>query len=116
MDLPTTEKEQQERDHAVYFIEGGDPGFSPERNKAVVAATIKKTNDMRKLRNRLYADQIGERIDAVVSYLRSNTADSNRPVEQYFSKQMLAHLRGQQIANIIQTKIANQQRKVYLPS
>lgn len=113
--LPEDLEKQKERDHAIYFVEAGDPGFSPERNKAVVAESIRRAKAMKLKRDREYRDQIGERVDAVVTYLRSRMAEGTSPLEHYFSKKELAHLRGQQILRTIRTKIAGKMRTVYVP-
>jgi hypothetical protein len=115
MDLPDTLEEQQKRDHALYFLEAGDVGFSPERNKRMVEESIRKTNAERARRNRLYKDQVGERVDAVITYLNSRIAEGNTPIEKYFGKKMLAHLRGQQILETLKTKIGGVERIVYIP-
>ena len=115
MDLPDSLQEQKKRDHEIYFVEEGEPGFNPAHNKHVIASTIKKTNQMRALRNRQYEDNVRERVDAVMTYAKSRLVYGSTPVEKYFGKRQLAHLRGQQIVDIIKSKIAGRQGNVYLP-
>ncbi len=97
MDISKDIKEEQRRDHALYFIEDGEEGFSPEHNKFVVENTMKKYAEKRKRKQKEYVESIRERADAVATYLKSRAAESNRPVEAYFSKRELAYLRGERI-------------------
>lgn len=95
----------QKEDYQKFYVAKGDPGFSPDRNKATIEACIKKheRNLIRKRKD--YIEQIRERSDAVASYFRSQAADSGRPIEQYLGKRNLARLRGEQILNTIKTKL-----------
>ncbi|MEK9208154.1 MAG: hypothetical protein AAB922_06730 [Patescibacteria group bacterium] len=92
----------EERDKKVFLVDGGDAGFSPSRNRAVIEDTIKKYEILRARKNKEYNDKLGERVDAVATYLKSMAADSNKPVEKYFSKKELAYLRGKKIVQVIQ--------------
>lgn len=105
----------QKRDIAVYFVEEGDPGFSPDRNKAVIAESIRKSKEVRRKILVKELDEIRERTDAVATYLKSRMAEGSSSVEKYFGKRYLAHLRGQKIMNVMRTNLQNQQRQVYLP-
>lgn len=115
MDLPDSLKEQKQRDHQLYYLEKPDPDFSPEHNAWVMKESIRKTNENRRLRTKQFNDNVGERVDAVVTYLRSRAAEGNTPIERYFGKKQLAHLRGQQILKTIKTKIAGKVRTIYIP-
>lgn len=116
MDLPDSLKEQKQRDHALYYIEEPDSSFSPERNKAMVAESIRRTNENRRKKTKEFNDKVGERVDAVVTYLRSRVAEGSTPIERYFGKRQLAHLRGQQILRTIRTKINGKMRTIHLPN
>jgi len=107
--------ENQKRDHALFYVEGGDEGFSPERNKAVIASSIKKYNDHKKKQVKKYHEALDERVHAVATYLKSRFTESTNPniFEKYFGRQYLAYLRGQKIKKILQKKFIG--RKVYLP-
>ncbi len=83
-------------DYRKYFIESGESGFSPARNKQIVTNSIKKYEAKRAQNAKSYAEQVAERIDAVSHYLRSRVA-MGTPLEKYFSRKELAHLRGQKI-------------------
>lgn len=117
MNEPKFVQEEQKRDHALYFVEDGQDGFSPEHNKWVIEETIRKTEAMRRARMKAYEEAIAERSNAVVSYIHSRAADSNRPVEQYFGKRMMAQLRGEKIAEVLQGQhlIGGKKRKLYVP-
>lgn len=117
MDISKDIKEEQKRDHAIYFIEDGEEGFSPEHNKFVVENTMKKYAKNRKRKQKEYLDALRERSDAVATYLKSRAAESNRPVEAYFSKRELAYLRGERIVKKLQngSLLGKQGRDLYIP-
>ena len=104
MDISKDIKEEQKRDQALYFIEDGEEGFSPDYNKMIIERTMKKSYENRKKKQKEYLESIRERSDAVATYLKSRAADSNRPVEKYFSKRELAYLRGEKIVKTLQRK------------
>jgi len=110
--------EEQKRDHALYFVADGEPGFSEAHNRAVIAGTIKKYEAKRKLKMKEYRDQIAERSDAVATYLTSRIAEGNTPIEKYFGKKMMSHLRGEKILQILKGfyTIGGKKRKLYLPN
>ena len=108
-------KDEQQRDHALYFVEDGEEGFNPEYNKMVIARTIKKTQANRRKKHKDYIDALGERADAVATYLKSRAAESNKPVESYFSKRELAYLRGEKIMGRIKSSLLGRQRELYIP-
>ena len=107
--------ENQKQDYALFYVEDGEEGFSPERNKAVIANSIKKYNAYKKKQVKKYHEELDERVHAVACFLRSKFLDSNNPniIERYFGKQYLAYLRGQKIRKVLQEKYLG--RKVYLP-
>ncbi len=116
MNILNSIEEEQKRDHAVYFVEKGEEGFSPEYNKMVIEKTIQKTQANRKKKQKEYIESLRERSDAVATYLKSRAADSNRPVEAYFSKRELAHLRGEKIVEKLQNKsFLGKKRDLYIP-
>lgn len=80
-----------------FYVVTPDPDFNPDRNKAIIENSIKKYEATRKKKNAEYVDKLRERTDAVATYLKSRWAESDRPVEKYFGKRMLAHLRAQKI-------------------
>lgn len=117
------EHDEQARDHALYFVEDGEPEFSPARNKFIIENTIKKYEALRRKKRRMYVDSVRERADAVATYLKSRVAEGNTPVEKYFGKRWMAHLRGQQILNTVKRLYAPKHKRVnpksrpfYLPS
>jgi len=89
-----------------FYLHDPEPGFSPERNKAIVDKTIKKYEAMRALKRRLFNDQLLERTDAIASYLTSNEgAHRERSPERYFGKRYLAYLRGEEIVDEIRERV-----------
>jgi hypothetical protein len=107
------EAENIKRDFALYYVEGGEPGFSPARNKAVIENTIRKTNLTRAKKIKAYREKIQERADAVATYLKSRVAEGGTPVEKYFGKRWMAYLRGQQIMSVLKQNYAPKNKKVY---
>ena len=107
--------ENQKRDYALFYVKDGDEGFSPERNKAVIANSIKKYNAYKKKQVNKYHEALDERVHAVASFLRSKFVDSNNHniIDKYFGRQYLAYLRGQKIRRVLQEKYLG--RNVYLP-
>ena len=94
--MKLTEKD----DHQRFLVPDGDPGFNPERNREVIAKSIEKYEAKRKREQELYRDKLGERSDAVASFLkRKANSTMEKSVEDYFGRQELARLRGQQILN-----------------
>jgi hypothetical protein len=88
-----------------FVLAKGDPGFSPERNKKIIASVMKKHEAMRKKKMDQFVDKLRERTDAVAWYLKSRTAESNLPIEKYLGKTELARLRGQRIMEEVQGRM-----------
>lgn len=117
MDIFKDIKEEQQRDHDLYFIEDGEAGFSPEHNKFVIENTIKKYNQKRKQQQQKYRENLGERSDAVATYLKHLTQGKDTPVEKYFSKKTLAYLRGEEITQKLKSgSLLGKKRQFYLPN
>jgi hypothetical protein len=112
-----TLKEEQQRDSALYFVEDGEAGFSPEYNKMVIERTIKKSQLMRQRRAKLYEESVRERADAVATYIKSSAAETEKPVEAYFGKKWMAYLRGEKIMEKLkgQSMLGGRSRKLYIP-
>ena len=82
-----------------------DPGFNPERNKQVIESTIRKYDQQRTKKKKAFVDTMGERSEAVASWLTSaHGAMSNKPIERYFTKRYLSYLRGREIADTLKSK------------
>lgn len=92
----------QKLDFHKWYLDKPEEGFSPERNKAVIEQSIAKSQLLREIRNKDYIEQVRERADAVVSYLKRVAMGMEKDVDQYFGRQELARLRGQQISQEIQ--------------
>jgi hypothetical protein len=114
---PKTIIDEQKRDHALYFIEDGEEGFSPEHNKFVIENTMKKYEANRKKKAKEHVEAIRERADAVATYFKSRMAEGNTPVEKYFGKRNLAYLRGEKILQKLKsnTLLGKKNRQIYLP-
>jgi glutathione synthase/RimK-type ligase-like ATP-grasp enzyme len=110
-----TIKEEQQRDHALYFVEDGEEGFSPEHNKFIIEKTIKKHKLMMQRRKKAYEESVRERADAVATYLKSSAAQKDTPVEKYFGKKWMAYLRGEKIVEQLKGTLFGRQRNIYIP-
>lgn len=112
-------KEEKE-DYKKYFIERGDPGFSPARNKATLERTIAKMDKLRAQKRKEYEEGVRERADAVATYLRSRIAQGSTPVEKYFGKRWMAYLRGQRIKKVLKSyynpATGKQEPRLWLPN
>lgn len=97
----------QERDHRLYFLPQGDPGFSPERNKQTIDAVIRKHDATRRAKLAKVVDEYGERADAVITWLKAiERGGSNASnMEKYFSKRTLSFLRGDEIRKQIMANL-----------
>lgn len=85
-----------------------DPNFDPEKNKRIIEETIREGEKMRKRRQREHQDLVGERTSAVAQYLKDLGAGNTESTPQaYFGAKELARLRGEQIQDIIRSKIGN---------
>lgn len=95
-----------------YFNSTPSTGFSPAKNKATIALTIKKYKAYKAKLEKNYQEGMNERTDAVAAYLKHLTM-KDTPVEQYFGKRELAHLQGRKIMSKI-FRAANGQKAAKL--
>lgn len=93
------------RDHK-YIIEGGDPGFNPDRNKAIIAKTIRDAEAYNKAQWYKWRDQLGERAEAAAYYLKHVDRNKSTSVENYFGRNELARLRGDDIRMDLLSRLA----------
>lgn len=112
--MPVVENENQARDVQVYLLPEGDASFDPRRNEIIIEQSIKKAEKQRRDRIKKRNDEIGERVDAVTSYLFSMKG-SHMPIEKYLGKKWLAHLRGQKILQRME-RLKNGQTVIHLES
>ena len=83
-------------DYRRFYVTDPDSGFSPERNKAIVEGTIKKVLQNHIDRRKDFNEQLYERSDAVMSYIKRLVQDHKEyDVETYLGKKYLSELRGQ---------------------
>ncbi len=91
--LPPVAPEDQK-----FVVATPDAGFDPRKNKMVIDECIREYEAMRKKKLQQSQEGIGERSDAVATYIKSNLASSkDTPVQRYFGRRWLAYLRGDQI-------------------
>ena len=77
-----------------YYKANPDAGFSVERNKQVIADTIKTYEANRAKRRKEYTEQVDERSDAIATYFEHLNKGKNTPLMQYFGRRELARLQG----------------------
>lgn len=87
----------QEKDYKKYFLEKGEDGFNPLRNKAIVEDTIALYERERARRKKAFVEQVDERADAVASFLGAVNRGKDGNLMHYFGKRELARLRGVEI-------------------
>lgn len=86
----------QIRDYKKYFKHDPEKGFSPKRNKEIIARTIKKNEILKKKKDAQWTNELRERTDAVASYFK-HLQNKSTPIEKYFGKKYLTHLQGRKI-------------------
>ena len=76
----------------------GDPNFSEEHNRRVIAEVDTWNDAMDRERSRIHKEKIRERTDAVGAYLRNITQGKGvHSIDQYFGRRHLAYLRGEEV-------------------
>ena len=85
------------RDYEKFYALTPEPYFNPDHNKRVIENSIKKYEARRKLEMDKFREGVGERSDMVASYLKSNAVESNKPIDKYLGKTIMAQLRGEEI-------------------
>lgn len=94
--LPTMTKVVK-KDYEKFYVLNPEPYFSPEHNKKVIENSIKKYEAKQEAVVAKFREGVGERSDMVASYLKSNAVDSNKPIDKYLGKKIMAQLHGQEI-------------------
>lgn len=84
-------------DYDQFFDHTADPLKVERHNNFVIENSIKKYEAKRAQAMKEWREAAGERSEAVVSYLKHMVNGKSTPVEHYFSKRELAHLRGEEI-------------------
>lgn len=95
----------EEDDKKKFYLEMPDPDFSPARNQTIIENTIKK-HDAKMLQKRKEATEgYQERADAITTYFKVLRQGRRPHLKQFFSKQYLAYLRGDDIRQEIMGRI-----------
>jgi len=87
----------------MYQKPDGDVGFDLEHNRRVIEETIKKTKKREKELRKQYMEQVEDRVDASIYFLKAlakgkyNSSDPTTAAMKYFGRQELARLRGEEI-------------------
>lgn len=79
-----------------YVKETPDPGWNPDKTKAQVADCIAKYEANIKKKNEQFKEMIGERSDAIATWIKSDKG-SNKPIEKYLGRQIMTKLAGEKI-------------------
>jgi len=81
----------------------GDPGFSAEKNMAIINETIRDNDKLQAKKEKQYSEMVEERADAASYFLQSllkGGSKGNSPREAalaYYGKKELGRLRGEEI-------------------
>ena len=75
----------------------GDADFNEERNRMVIAETIKKGKLWHAKQSRDYEQKTKERTEAVAAYLKNVTQGGVNDIGKYFGRREMARLRGEEI-------------------
>jgi len=73
-----------------------DPGFDPIKNKMVIERTIRNYDKLRKMREKMFRENIGERVDVLSSWVKS-IKGQNKPIDRYITKKYMTELAGEKI-------------------
>lgn len=96
-----TKKDQIDRKDWKFMeqLPYGDPDFSEEHNRRVIAEVDAWNDKMDKRRDREFKEKTQERTSAAARYLKNVADGKGVSVETYFGKRYLAYLRGEEIVN-----------------
>ena len=75
----------------------GDPNFSPEHNKRVIENTIKKTDRMRRQKQREFEEKLRERTWASGKYIKHIEKGGESDPVKFFGKDYTMYLKGKEI-------------------
>lgn len=95
-------KDYKSLDRQRFFSEQGDPGFSPENNRAIIESIIEKHEKKRKEKMKEFEEGLGERTEAATAYLIHLSNGKSTPIEKYFGRQELLHLKAQRVFEKVQ--------------
>jgi hypothetical protein len=75
-----------------------DPDFSEERNRKVIAATIKNADDNQKRKQKLFDEGLRDRSDMVYSFIRhiSRGGNEDKTIEKYLGRERMMKLMGEE--------------------
>lgn len=91
-------KEYQAKDIQRYLIDGGDIGFNPDKNKAIVEGTLRHNWSLFRKRAMDYRAKLHERVEATAYYMSYLNSGKSGNAERYFGRRELARLRGIEFA------------------
>jgi hypothetical protein len=93
--------DNQKRDYNKFFNKDNDASFVKRHNDNLINEVINESYATRLKKAKIYEDKLGERSDAVATYLKAIQRGKTANVDKYFGKKALAHLRGQKIIETI---------------
>lgn len=76
-----------------------DPNFSAAKNQSVIDASIKKYEDARALKQKIWNEEVRDRADAAAMFLKHVDNGKDNNIFRYFGKKELARLRGEDIVS-----------------
>lgn len=94
----------------------GDPDFSEEHNRKVIAEVDEWNDKMDRQRERDFKEKTAERTSAVAQYLKNITHGKGiKDIDKYFGKRYLAYLRAQEIVKKLQAspELVEKMKNIY---
>ena len=97
----------------VRFGNTPDPDFSEERNRRIIAATIKNADENQKKKQKLFSEGLRDRADMVYSFIRhiSSGGNQDKTIEKYLGRERIMQLIGEERVNELK-KMATLQGKL----
>ena len=108
-DKPIIETENQKNDFDKFFVATPDSNFDARRNKQVIEESIKKADLIRAKKRKQKQEEMGERIDAIVSYLFSDK-NVSMDIDTYLGPKVAARLRAERLVQRL--KVANSGQQI----
>lgn len=92
-----------------FWKERPDPDFSVKHNEEVVARSIARAEALRKQKIKEKMEGLGERANALASYIKYLDHGGGKSADNYFGKKTLAELQGKKVMTILQKRMADGQ-------
>lgn len=89
-----------------------DPDFDPIHNQRVIDETIRENDLMASRKSHEYREKVRERAEAVAKYIKGiDDGKTNASVLEYFGRQELSRLRGEELLDEVRGKLGEELKK-----